>query len=171
MPNFRQRRPVVYSLVEIWEGRLSDFPAEDPNRRRIAIVLSIVSRRLVLWTPSAPRAEGFCVGSRTALPSRYMRIERDTSCPRSLSQRFASLSEAEIYQIAGEIAVLGYGGLDYTSTEPNYTLRFLPGETFSGLQLICLMYVGFKRVQPEWETGIPLQEAYQRALAMYENQR
>lgn len=82
-------------------------------------------------------------------------------------KRFAKLSDAQVYQIVGEIALVGYTGLDYASNEPKYTLRFLPGESFSGLQMMCLMYVGFKRVQPGVDSGIPLDDAYRRALSLY----
>ena len=86
----------------------------------------------------------------------------------SALRRFAKLSDTQIHQIVGEIAVVGYTGLDYASNEQKYTLRFLPDENFSGLQLMCLMYVGFKRIQPGMDTGIPLDDAYKNALGLYE---
>lgn len=82
-------------------------------------------------------------------------------------KRFAKLSDAQVYQIVGEIALVGYTGLDYASNEPKYTLRFLPGESFSGLQMMCLMFVGFKRVHPGVDSSIPLDDAYQRAVNLY----
>ncbi len=63
-------------------------------------------------------------------------------------RRFAGLTKTRIREIAFEIAVLGRSGLDYASPAQQYSLNSLPGETFSGLQLMCLMYVGFKRVEP-----------------------
>ena len=86
----------------------------------------------------------------------------------SAMKRFAQMSDAQVYQVVGEIALVGYTGLDYASNEPKYTLRFLPGESFSGLQMMCLMYVGFKRVQPGVDSGIPLDDAYEHALSLYE---
>ncbi len=79
-------------------------------------------------------------------------------------KRFAKLSDDQVYQIVGEVALVGYTGLDYASNEPKYTLRFLPGKSFSGLQMMCLMYAGFNRVQPSVDIGIPLDNAYQPAL-------
>jgi hypothetical protein len=35
-----------------------------------------------------------------------------------------------------------------------------PGESFSGLQLICLMYAGFKRIAPEQDTGMDLNDPW-----------
>ena len=82
-------------------------------------------------------------------------------------QRFEHMDPVTIRQVAGEIAVLGYSGLDYASSEQKYILRFLPDERFSGLQLMCLMYVGFKQVDPGIDTGVPLDDAYQEALKLY----
>ena len=83
-------------------------------------------------------------------------------------KRFADMDPITIRQIASEIALVGMNGLDYASSEQKYTLRFLPSEQFSGLQLMCLMYVAFKKVDPAVDTGIRLDRAYQEALQMYE---
>jgi hypothetical protein len=71
----------------------------------------------------------------------------------------------QIFTAVSEIALLGQQGFDYRSSEEKYTLRTLPG-SYSGLQLMCYMYVGFKIVQPELDTGLDLEDAYQSALAM-----
>jgi len=42
------------------------------------------------------------------------------------------MNERQIMRIAGEIALIGYIGIDYNDTSKKYTLRFLPGEEFSG---------------------------------------
>ena len=68
----------------------------------------------------------------------------------------------------GEIALLGQSGLDYSSAEKQYRLQTLPGEAFSGLQLMCLMYVGFKDINPPLDTGMDLTEPYETALKMHE---
>lgn len=86
-------------------------------------------------------------------------------------ERFEHMQEREIFQVAGEIALLGNTGLDYASSEQKYTLRFLPGETFSGLQLMAMMYVGFKKVQPDLDTTLPLDDAYALALRMYQGKQ
>jgi len=83
-------------------------------------------------------------------------------------RRFAKMEQTEVHQIVGEIALVGLKGLDYASSERSYTLRFLPGEEFTGLQLICMMHVGFKQIEPSLDTGIPLDDAYRNALALYE---
>lgn len=82
-------------------------------------------------------------------------------------KRFAALSREQVLQIAGEIALLGQTGIDYTSSDRQYTLRFVPGEQFTGLQLLALMYTGFRQVEPSLDTGIPLDAAYEQAERLY----
>ena len=82
-------------------------------------------------------------------------------------QRFDGMDDTRVREIAFEIALLGRSGLDYASSEKKYRLQSLPGEQFSGLHLMCLMFVGFKRIDPTVDIGMDLDEAYQTALAMH----
>ena len=82
-------------------------------------------------------------------------------------QRYARLSNEDVRQIALEAALLGREGLDYASPDKNYTLRALPGETFSGLELMCLMHAGFKRLAPGEDTGMNLDEPFLTALELF----
>lgn len=85
----------------------------------------------------------------------------------SALERFEKMSRPEITQIVSEIAILGQAGLDYASSEQKYRLVAVPGETFSGLQLMCLMYVGFKDIQPTVDVGMDLREPYEMALKLH----
>ena len=87
----------------------------------------------------------------------------------SALQRFEGMSKETITAVVGEIALLGQTGLDYASAEKQYRLQSLPGEEFSGLQLMCLMYVGFKDINPALDMGMDLVEPYETALKMYES--
>jgi hypothetical protein len=51
-------------------------------------------------------------------------------------------------EITFEVARLGKSGLDYANPEKKYTFSAYPGESFSGLQLMCLMYAGFNASLP-----------------------
>jgi Flp pilus assembly protein TadD len=82
-------------------------------------------------------------------------------------QRFDKMSPSEVQKIGFEIAVLGMKGLDVNDSAQKYGLRSLPG-SFSGLHLVCLMYVAFKRIAPERDIGFDLSREYQTALAMHE---
>jgi len=48
------------------------------------------------------------------------------------------------------------------------TLRSLPDESFSGLQLMCLMHSGFQPIAPEQETGMDLAEPFLTALELFQ---
>lgn len=86
-------------------------------------------------------------------------------------QRFEGMDDERVRAIAFEIGLLGRFGLDYASAESKYTLNSLPGERFTGLQLMCLMYVGFKRIDPSLDIGMELEGAYRAALALYKQGR
>lgn len=60
---------------------------------------------------------------------------------------FAEKSVAEVQRITFEIAMLGERGLQVNDATRKYTLKSLPGE-FSGLHLVCIEYVGFKKLNP-----------------------
>ena len=61
-------------------------------------------------------------------------------------KRYETLPVEKIKEIAFEIGMMGRNGLDYASPGQKYTLSSVPGEKFSGLHLMCLMYAGFKRI-------------------------
>lgn len=83
-------------------------------------------------------------------------------------KRYAALPVEKVREIAFEIALLGQRGLDYASPEKKYTLSSLPGESFSGLQLMCLMHAGFQQIAPEHETGMDLAEPFLTALELFQ---
>ena len=81
-------------------------------------------------------------------------------------ERFEPLSLQEVQKIGLEIAVLGTGGIDPNDADKRYTLKSLPGE-YSGLQLLCLMFVAFKAVAPDRDIGFDVAREYQTALALH----
>lgn len=84
-------------------------------------------------------------------------------------KRFAPMDVEQIRAIAFEIGMLGRSGLDYASPEKKYTLRTIPEETFSGLHLMCLMHAGFKRIQPDIDSGMDLDEPFLTALQLFDD--
>jgi Tfp pilus assembly protein PilF len=82
-------------------------------------------------------------------------------------RRFEELSPRKVKEITLEIALLGREGLDYSSADKKYTLRTLPGERFGGLELMCLMYVGFKQIDPDVDPSIKLHDEYKQALQLF----
>lgn len=86
-------------------------------------------------------------------------------------KRYAPMDVEEVRAIAFEIGMLGRSGLDYASPEKKYTLDTIPGETFSGLHLMCLMHAGFKRIQPDLDSAMDLEEPFLQALELFNAQR
>ena len=82
-------------------------------------------------------------------------------------KRYARLPDEDVRTIALEVALAGREGLDYASPEKKYRVRALPGETFSGLEMMCLMHAGFKRLAPGEDTGMNLDEPFLTALELF----
>ncbi len=82
-------------------------------------------------------------------------------------ERFDKLAPDKVKQIGLEIAVIGMEGLDYGDSEKKYRLNAIPGETFSGLQLLCMMFVAFKRIDPTLDQHLNLEAPYQMAMKMH----
>jgi hypothetical protein len=73
---------------------------------------------------------------------------------------FKGKSMEEIREIAFEIGMLGQYGLDINDPRSSHVLRSLPGRAISALQLICIMYAGFKRIEPGMDIGVDLGEEW-----------
>lgn len=86
----------------------------------------------------------------------------------SALQRYDALPVSKVKEITFEAARTGEHGLDYASNEKQYTLRSLPGERFSGLQVMCLLHAGLKRLVPGTDTGMDLDEPFLRALELHQ---
>ncbi len=83
-------------------------------------------------------------------------------------ERFDKMDREEVGRVAAEIALRGAEGIDYSSAESKYYLKSLPGAAFSGLRLLCLMYVAFKKTEPSLDLGLDLEGPYQMALKLYQ---
>ncbi len=73
---------------------------------------------------------------------------------------FRGKSLDEVREIAFEIGMLGKHGLDINDPKETHVLRALPRRTFSALELVCIMYAGFKRIEPGMDIGVDLGEEY-----------
>jgi len=69
---------------------------------------------------------------------------------------FRGKSLQEIQEITFEIGMLGKYGLDINDPQESHVLRALPGRVFSAMQLICIMYAGFKRIEPGMDIEVDL---------------
>jgi len=60
---------------------------------------------------------------------------------------FLGKSLHEIHEITLEIGMLGKYGLNVNDPQESHVLRVPPRRAFSALQLICITYTGFKRIE------------------------
>ena len=65
-----------------------------------------------------------------------------------------------------EIGMLGQHELDINDPKEMHVLQALPGRTFSALKLICIMYAGFKRIEPGMDIGVDLGEEWGTRIIM-----
>ena len=166
-----------YALVDAWadELRLRDWYVwrADTDRRRTR------RSRLRCFTPDEVAAAGHRTAQQTIAMHEGGPTNPDYLADPAVQmaatmhmlaalRRYSRLAPDQIQAIALEIAVLGMNGINYIAGEQQYTLKTLPGEQFSGLELLCLQYVGFQLVRPEIDTKIPLGAAYRQAKAMFD---
>jgi tetratricopeptide (TPR) repeat protein len=86
-------------------------------------------------------------------------------------ERYHRMPPELIQEVTFEIGRLGQSGIDYGDAEPKYRLDALPNETFTGLELMCLLFAGLKRLYPETETGMDLNEPFLTALELFHGRR
>ena len=103
-----------------------------------------------------------------ALKSKGLRVDAVMYCLGAL-EHLSSKPRNEIQLIVSEIAFLGRRGLDINNPEKHYHLNSLNGD-FTGLDLVCYMYVGFKILEQELDIGADLSSEYQAALRLFSKQ-
>jgi tetratricopeptide (TPR) repeat protein len=82
-------------------------------------------------------------------------------------KRYDNKSKEDILMTASEIGFMGMQGIDYVTAGKTYTLNSSPAEQFTGIQLLCMMYVGFKMVDPTLNTELNFDKEYNLALDAY----
>jgi tetratricopeptide (TPR) repeat protein len=87
----------------------------------------------------------------------------------SALETFKGKSTQEIKDISFEIGMLGRQGLEINDPTKKFTLRSLPGE-FTALQLVSMMYTGFKQFEPSLEIGMDFSEEYGLALKLAQSE-
>ncbi len=80
----------------------------------------------------------------------------------SALQKFSAMDAEKVRATAFEIAMLGRIGLDTNDSTPKYKLRSFPG-AYTGLQLVSMMFVGFKQIDPTVDVGFDLSREYEAA--------
>ncbi|EWH01948.1 hypothetical protein [Halomonas sp. BC04] len=80
-------------------------------------------------------------------------------------ETFAKMEQQEIAKTVFEIAKLGESGLSINDPDKRYTLKSLDGD-FSGMQLLSMMHVGLKSIDPSLDTQSGLDAEYEAAKTM-----
>jgi Flp pilus assembly protein TadD len=93
-----------------------------------------------------------------------LRVDAVMYCLEAL-EKCQTMAPSEVQKIAFEIAALGTKGINPNNPDIKHRLRSLPGE-FTGLQLLCWMYVAWKAVAPEVDIKFDLSEEYEAALSL-----
>ena len=75
---------------------------------------------------------------------------------------FSALPVEKVKAITAEISILGRSGLDVNSMAKHYGLKTLPG-SFTGLELVCHLYVGLQTLAPGTDAGFDLGREYELA--------
>lgn len=88
----------------------------------------------------------------------------------SALDKFAKMDLNEIKKITYEIAMLGQKGFDINDPSIHHTLDSMEGD-FSGLALVCYMYVGLKKIDPTAPPVADLAEEYETALDMFRKEK
>ena len=84
----------------------------------------------------------------------------------SALERFAKLPEEEVRRISFEVGMLGTKGFEINDPEQQYQLRSIPGK-FSGMELVCIMYVGFQQFAPDCPPNFDLSAEYAAAKELF----
>jgi Flp pilus assembly protein TadD len=83
-------------------------------------------------------------------------------------ERFSGKTQAELAPLVMEMAALGEKGLPVNDPDQRFRLRLIEGE-FSGLQIVCMMHVGLKLLDPKLGSGFDIDREYATALTMHKN--
>lgn len=78
---------------------------------------------------------------------------------------FKDMSTEQVKNMSFEIGLLGRHGLEINNPTKKFTLRTVPGE-FTALQLVCMMYAGFKQFEPGLDVGLDFSKEYDLALKL-----
>ena len=151
-------------LFDIWLKKLKTFQPGDEYALVDEYARILKLQNWYEWKHDVTQAEA---SSAVINPELLKTKESDTfKCCLDALRRFEDMERDEIFKIVSEIGILGTGGIDYSSPK-TYTLKSIPREQFTGLHLLCMMYVGFQKIEPAMDTGLDFKEAYTLALDAY----
>jgi tetratricopeptide (TPR) repeat protein len=81
-------------------------------------------------------------------------------------KRFARLSPDELQKLSLELALAGRDGFAVHNPDSRYRVKGLDGE-YSGLAMVCFLYVAMQRMAPGTELGFDLAAEYEQAKRIF----
>ena len=85
-------------------------------------------------------------------------------------EKFDTMNLEQIRGVVTEIAILGQSGLSTSDPDRKYQIRSFPGD-FTGLQLVCYMYVGLQLIDPNVDLQFDLSKEYQIARMLNDKKK
>ena len=82
-------------------------------------------------------------------------------------QRFAKLSPGELQKLCLELALVGRDGFAVHDPDIRYRVKGMDGE-FSGLAMVCFLYVAMQRLAPGTDIGFDVATEYEQARRMFD---
>ena len=81
-------------------------------------------------------------------------------------QQLSNMDAAELKKLTLELAMVGRNGFEVQNPASRYRVKGLEGE-FSGLAMVCFLYVAMQRIAPGTDIGFDLAEEYEIAKRMF----
>jgi hypothetical protein len=85
-------------------------------------------------------------------------------------KRFAKMSPAELQKLTLDLAMAGRVGFAVHDPNRRYRCKGLEGE-FTGLAMVCFLYVAMQRMAPGTDIGFDLAAEYEKAKILFEGNR
>jgi Flp pilus assembly protein TadD len=82
-------------------------------------------------------------------------------------QTISTMSTTDVLKLALDLAMAGRNGLEVNNPSSRYRVKGLQGE-FSGLALVCFLYVVMQQIAPEANVGMDLSEEYRMARKLFD---
>ena len=82
-------------------------------------------------------------------------------------QTISKMSATNVQKLALDLAMAGRSGLEVHNPNSRYRVKGLQGE-FSGLAMVCFLYVVMQQIAPGAEVGMDLSQEYQQAKQLFD---
>jgi tetratricopeptide (TPR) repeat protein len=132
--------------------------------------------RAVQIDPHSDIAEKACSGSNLLAESGFVQarqvMPKDEAVQYCLDamKLFAKMSATDLQKLTLDLAMAGRDGFAVHDPNRRYRCKGLKGE-FSGLAMVCHLYVAMQRMAPGTDIGFDLEAEYQQAKRAFERNR